>query len=136
MIDDAYSSEFDEHCKNPVIDLMLEQKYINSLGGTMRLGAYPCKLKENTLAHSIYKDLNISERHRHRYEFNNKYRENVEKHGLVISGTSPDDLLVEIVELEDHPFYIGVQFHPEFKSRPDCPHPVFKEFISASIKNK
>ena len=135
-IEDAYSSEFDEHCKNPVIDLMLEQKYINSLGGTMRLGAYPCTLKESTLAFNIYNQLNISERHRHRYEFNNKYRELVEQNGMIISGTSPDNLLVEIVELSNHPFYIGVQFHPEFKSRPDQPHPVFEKFIKASIENK
>lgn len=129
---DAYSSEFDEHTKNPVIDLMLDQKYINDLGGTMRLGAYPCTIKEKSLAHSIYNSDQISERHRHRYEFNNKYRKIVEDKGLLISGTSPDNLLVEIVELPDHPFYIGVQFHPEFKSQPDKPQPIFKSFINAA----
>lgn len=135
-LEDVFSSEFDENCKNPVIDLMLEQKYINSLGGTMRLGAYPCKLKDGSLAHKIYANTEISERHRHRYEFNNKYRTLIEEKGMLISGTSPDDLLVEIVEIPEHPFYIGVQFHPEFKSRPDLPHPIFCNFISAAISNK
>ena len=131
-IQDAYSSEFDENCKNPVIDLMIEQKYINSLGGTMRLGAYPCKIKSGTLAEKIYGTTEISERHRHRYEFNNKYREIVEQNGMKISGTSPDDLLVEIVEVSNHPFYIGVQFHPEFKSSPDQPQRIFKAFVEAA----
>ncbi len=131
-IPDAYSSEFDEHSKDPVIDLMLDQKYINALGGTMRLGAYPCTIKEGTLAYQIYQNTKISERHRHRYEFNNKYRELIQEKGMIISGTSPDDLLVEIIEIPDHPFFIGVQFHPEFKSRPDVPQPVFRDFISAA----
>jgi len=131
-IPEAYSSEFDEDCKDPVIDLMLEQKYINSIGGTMRLGAHPCVLKAGTLAKKCYNDDTISERHRHRYEFNNKYRNIIEENGMVISGTSPDGVLVEIVELKDHPFFIGVQFHPEFKSRPDQPHKVFTAFVEAA----
>lgn len=135
-ISDAYSSEFDEHCKNPIIDLMLDQKYISDLGGTMRLGAYPCKIKKESLAWEIYQSEMISERHRHRYEFNNKYRSKVEDKGMIISGTSPDDLLVEIVEVPNHPFYIGVQFHPEFKSSPDQAQPIFKSFIQAAKKSK
>ncbi|MDY6915412.1 MAG: CTP synthase [Candidatus Cloacimonadota bacterium] len=135
-LENAYSTEFDEACKNPVIDLMNDQRYIDMMGGSMRLGAFPCKLKENSIAASVYKKTNISERHRHRYEFNNDYREILEKNGMQISGTSPDDLLVEIVEIKDHPFYLAVQFHPEFKSRPDLPHPIFSEFIRASVKNR
>jgi len=128
-LEDAYSSEFDEECKNPVIDLMENQKYLEMLGGSMRLGAYACVLKEDSLVFQIYRKNEISERHRHRYEFNNKYREIIEKHGMRITGTSPDNLLVEIVEISSHPFYIAVQFHPEFKSRPDKPQPIFNEFI-------
>ena len=131
---DAYSSEFDEACKNPVINLMNDQKYIEMMGGTMRLGAYPCSIKENSLAYKIYDHNEISERHRHRYEFNNNYRNIIEENGMRISGISPDDLLVEIVELPSHPFYIGVQFHPEFKSRPDDPHPIFREFIKKAAE--
>ena len=131
---DAYSSEFNEKCKNPVINLMNDQKYIKMMGGTMRLGAYPCSLKTNSLAHDIYAQNEISERHRHRYEFNNEYRKTIEKNGMRISGISPDDLLVEIVELPSHPFFIGVQFHPEFKSRPDEPHPIFREFIKKAAE--
>ncbi len=135
-LEDAYSTEFKEDCKNPVIHLMEDQKYKKLVGGSMRLGAYKCKIKENTLAADIYKAKTISERHRHRYEFNNDYREIFEKNGMVISGTSPDGFLVEIIELPAHPFYIAVQFHPEFKSRPDLPHPIFKRFIYESYKNK
>jgi len=129
---DAYSSEFEEECKDPIIDLMLEQKYINSIGGTMRLGAHQCQIKDGTLAHNIYHTDLISERHRHRYEVNNKYRDTLIEHGMVISGTSPDEILVEIVELPSHPFYIGVQFHPEFKSRPDEPQKIFTAFVKAA----
>lgn len=125
----AYSSEFHEECQHPVIDLMEDQRYLEMMGGSMRLGAYPCRLKKNTLAHKIYGRKEISERHRHRYEFNNKYREIIEKNGMVISGISPDDFLVEIIEIPDHPFFIGVQFHPEFKSRPDKVQPIFRDFI-------
>ncbi|HOE92198.1 MAG TPA: CTP synthase, partial [Candidatus Cloacimonadota bacterium] len=133
-IEDAYSSEFDENCKNPIIDLMSDQKYINGLGGSMRLGAYPCILKPDSLAAKIYQKESISERHRHRYEFNNKYRSVIEEFGMKISGLSPDNLLVEAVEIKDHPFFIGVQFHPEFKSNPETPHPLFRHFIKAAKK--
>jgi len=135
-LSEAYSSEFNEACPIPVIDLMADQRYIEMLGGSMRLGAYDCKLKQGSLAKRIYGTDLISERHRHRYEFNNKYREVIKKNGMQISGTSPDDLLVEIVEIADHPFYIGVQFHPEFKSRPDSPQQIFMEFIRKSSENK
>ena len=111
-LEDANSSEFDEFCKNPVINLMEDQKYIDMMGGSMRLGAYPCKTKEGSLARKIYQKEIISERHRHRYEFNNAYREILEKNGLIISGTSPDDLLVEIIEIPAHPFFIAVKYHP------------------------
>jgi len=102
----------------------------------MRLGAYPCKLKDESLAQEVYGNSEISERHRHRYEFNNDYREAVEQNGMLISGVSPDDMLVEIVELPSHPFYMAVQFHPEFKSRPDQPHPIFRDFVKAAVENK
>jgi len=131
---DAYSSEFDESCKDPVIDLMTEQRYIDKIGGTMRLGAFPCKLKQGTLAAGIYGADEISERHRHRYEFNSRYRDLFVSKGMVVSGSYLNDLLVEIIEIPDHPFFIAVQFHPEFKSRPATPHPVFREFIKAAIE--
>jgi len=133
---DAHSSEFVENCKNPVIDLMPEQRDIDEKGGTMRLGLYPCKLKEGSVAKGIYGEDLIYERHRHRYEFNNEYREQLTSKGLILSGLSPSGRLVEIVELEDHPWYVGVQFHPEFKSRPNKAHPLFREFIKASLKNQ
>ena len=132
---DANSTEFDENSTCPVIDMMEEQKKINNMGGTMRLGAYPCKIKEGTLAYEAYKDTNISERHRHRYEVNNEYRDILTSAGAIISGTSPDDFLVEMIELENHPWFLGCQFHPEFKSRPNKAHPLFKSFIKAA-KNK
>jgi CTP synthase len=102
-------------------------------GGTMRLGAYPCDIKKDSLAYSAYEITSISERHRHRYEFNNAFKEKLEEKGLVISGTSPDGELVEMVEVKDHPWFLGCQFHPEFKSRPMNPHPLFREFIRASL---
>jgi len=135
-IENAHSTEFDDNCKNPIIDLMLEQKYINSMNGTFRLGAFPCKLKPDSQMAKIYEMENISERHRHKYEFNNKYRELIEEKGMHITGTSPNDLLVEIVEIPTHPFFIGVQFHPEFKSSPDRPHKIFMAFIEACKKVK
>jgi len=134
QLEDPYSSEFDEECKNPVIDLMDDQKYLEKMGGTMRLGAFPCKLNKDTLAFQIYRKKEISERHRHRYEFNNKYRKTVEEKGMKITGISPDDFLVEIIEIPDHPFYIAVQFHPEFKSRPDKPQPIFREFVKKAAE--
>ncbi|EKD38703.1 MAG: CTP synthetase, partial [uncultured bacterium] len=108
----------------------------SDLGGTLRLGAYPCVLKEETNAYHAYGVKEISERHRHRYEFNNDYRQQLEMAGLLISGTSPDNNLVEIVELKDHPWFLGCQFHPEFKSKPMKPHPLFRDFISAALAHK
>lgn len=134
--EDANSTEFDEFTKCPVIDMMEEQKKINNMGGTMRLGSYPCKIKEGTIAYEAYKDDMINERHRHRYEVNNEYREFLQDSDVVISGTSPDDFLVEMIELKDHPWFLGCQFHPEFKSRPNKPHPLFKSFIKAAKDNK
>ncbi|QAT60637.1 CTP synthase [Acidilutibacter cellobiosedens] len=131
----AHSSELDPNTPYPVIDLMPEQRNIDSLGGTMRLGAYPCKLVKSTKAMDAYGDELIYERHRHRYEFNNEFRDKMVENGLVISGTSPDGRLVEIVELKDHPWFVAVQFHPEFKSRPNKCHPLFRDFIKASKEN-
>ena len=133
---DANSAEFDEKTKNPVIHIMEEQKKVNKKGGTMRLGAYPCIIKEGTLANKVYGKKEISERHRHRYEFNNDYREKLEKAGLTVSGTSPDGNLVEIVEIKDHPYFIAGQFHPELKSRPNRPAPLFVGLVKACIENK
>ena len=133
-IEDANSSELDENCKNPVIHIMEDQKGIHKKGGTMRLGAYPCKIKPETLAYKIYRKDIISERHRHRYEYNNDYKDVLEKNGLICSGTSPDESLVEIVEIPSHKFFIAGQFHPEFKSRPDKPAPLFSAFIESTIK--
>ncbi|MCP4631544.1 MAG: CTP synthase [candidate division Zixibacteria bacterium] len=132
-IEDANSSEFETETPNKVIHLMEEQKNISSKGGTMRLGAYPCIVKPDTFAADAYSDTEISERHRHRYEFNNDYREKFEAEGLVLSGLSPDGNLVEMVELPSHPWFVGVQFHPELKSRPDKAHPLFREFVKACL---
>ena len=134
-IKDATSEEFDTDnlSKNLVVHFIPEQRNIRKKGGTMRLGSYPCLIKKDSLAEKIYQKLKIFERHRHRYEFNNKYREKFEKNGFIISGTSPDNNLVEIVEIKDHKFMIGSQFHPEFLSRPFCPHPLFKKFIKAIL---
>jgi len=133
-IADADSGEFNELCKNKVIDFMPGQSDDIDKGGTLRLGAYPCVLKNGTVIQSLYENDEISERHRHRYEFNNDYREAFTKNGLTLSGISPDGLLVETVELSDRPFYIGVQYHPEFKSRPNKPHPLFKGFVGAAFQ--
>ncbi|MFR5856295.1 MAG: CTP synthase [Bacilli bacterium] len=135
-ITDASSREFDELCPNPVIDLMADQKAIINKGGTLRLGNYKCDLKKGTLAFKDYKTDSIFERHRHRYEFNNNYKDIFEKNGLIFSGINPDTNLVEIIELENHPHFIACQFHPEFKSRPTKPHPLFDSFIKSSIANK
>ncbi|QDH21350.1 CTP synthase [Saccharibacillus brassicae] len=132
-MDGANSSEIDPATTFPVIDLLPEQKDIEDLGGTMRLGLYPCKLVDGSLAMQCYDDELVYERHRHRYEFNNAYREQIEAAGLVISGTSPDGRLVEIVELPNHPWFLAVQFHPEFTSRPNRPQPLFREFVKAAI---
>lgn len=135
-LQDATSEEINKNTKNPVIHIMQDQvKKIeqNNYGATMRLGAWPCVLKEGSLSHKAYGVSQINERHRHRYEFNNKYRDEFEKAGMVFSGVSPDNLLVEIIELPNHPFFVGVQFHPEFKSRPLNPHPLFLEFIKSLL---
>ena len=132
----ANSTEFDLESPHPLIALMEEQKAIRDKGGTMRLGAYPATLKEGSLAHQAYGEGEISERHRHRYEVNNDYREQLEAKGILFSGVSPDGKLVEICELPGHPWFLGCQFHPELKSRPQAPHPLFREFISASCKEK
>ena len=134
-IEDADSTEFSPNCSNPIIDLLPNQNLgSDDLGATMRLGTYPTKLVDNTVAKSIYKDEIIYERHRHRYEVNNKYREQLSKSGMVFSGLSPDNELIEIIELDDHPFFMGSQFHPEFKSRPGKPSPLFNHFIAAAKK--
>ena len=132
-ITDADSGEFDEQCRHKVIDFMPGQSEDIDKGGTLRLGAYPCEIAKDTTMERCYGASSISERHRHRYEFNNDYRAVLEEKGLTISGTSPDGRLVETVELTDRPFYVGVQFHPEFKSRPNRPHPLFKGFIGAAL---
>lgn len=131
---DAHSTEMEANTTNPVINLMEEQKKIKMMGGTMRLGSYPCDIKENTLAHQIYGQLNITERHRHRYEFNNDYLDVYEKAGMIASGKNPETGLVEIVELPQHPFFIGVQYHPELKSTVEEPAPLFIHFIAAAKK--
>ncbi|MBR4767402.1 MAG: CTP synthase, partial [Lachnospiraceae bacterium] len=133
---DANSTEFDELSGHPVIDLMPDQVHITDKGGTMRLGSCPCLLKEGSASMAAYQKDRIEERHRHRYEFNNAYREAFESNGLQLVGKSPDDRLVEIVEEKDHPWFVGVQFHPEFKSRPNHPHPLFREFCKAAMKKK
>ena len=131
-IKDANSAEFEENAPNPVIHIMEEQKGIDQKGGTMRLGSYPCRIKENTLARELYGEEIINERHRHRFEYNNDYKERLEEAGLICSGTSPDGKLVEIVEYKDHPYFIAGQFHPELKSRPNRPSPLFVGLVNAA----
>ncbi len=133
-IKDADSEEFNKETNNQVIHIMEEQKKINKKGGTMRLGAYPCVIKEGTLAHKLYGTTEISERHRHRFEYNNDYRESLEKAGLKVSGTSPDGLLVEMIEIPEHPYFIAGQFHPELKSRPNRPGPLFVGLVKSAKK--
>ena len=132
---DAHSTEMDEKTQHPVINMMEEQKKIKMKGGTMRLGAYPCEIKEGTLAHRIYDASLISERHRHRYEFNNDYQEQFEQAGMVMSGLNPETGLVEIIELPNHPFFVGVQYHPELKSTVESPAPLFVHFVAAAKKH-
>ena len=134
--EDANSTEFDRSTPHPVIDLLPEQRGIGEMGGTMRLGLYPCDFVEGTLAERSYKSASVEERHRHRYEFNNTYREILAEHGMVYSGLSPDGKLVEVAEFADHPFMIGSQFHPEFLSRPNRPHPLFAGFVQAVIRHQ
>ena len=132
----ANSSEFDPRTAHPVIDLMADQRGVREMGGTMRLGAYPCRILEGSMAHKAYGVLEVQERHRHRYEFNNAYRETLTARGLVLSGLSPDGRLVEIIEVRDHPWFVATQFHPEFNSRPHRPHPLFSAFIGAALRRK
>jgi len=135
-LENANSTEVDEATPHPVIHMMTEQRNVVRKGGTMRLGAYDCVLREGSLAHRLYGERKISERHRHRYEVNNEYRPLLSKHGLVLSGLSPDETLVEMIEITDHPFFLASQFHPEFKSRPSEAHPMFKGFIRAVLQHK
>ena len=129
----AHTSEVDPATPYPVIDLMPDQQHIDDKGGTMRLGAYPCRLTEGSRAYAAYGEALIMERHRHRYEFNNAYRALFESSGMRIGGVNPDRNLVEIVELPDHPWFVGVQYHPELRSRPNRPHPLFRDFVGAAL---
>ncbi len=133
-LENAHSSEFNKKTPYPVISLLEEQKKVKEKGATMRLGSYPCKLRKGTKSYSAYKKELIDERHRHRYEFNSKYKKLLEKHGMVLAGTSPNGKLGEIVEIIGHPWFVAVQFHPEFKSKPDKAHPLFRDFIRAAVK--
>jgi CTP synthase len=133
-LEGAHSTEFDENTPHPVIDIMSDQVEVEQKGGTMRLGVYPCKVTEGTLTYKAYDDEIIYERHRHRFEFNNAYRQKLSECGLVIGGTLPSGRLVEVIELKDHPWFVGTQFHPEFKSRPTKPHPLFRDFVAASLR--
>jgi len=132
-LEGAHSAELNPDTPHPIIDLLPEQKDVEDLGGTLRLGIFPCKVEEGTKAYEAYNDEVVYERHRHRYEFNNHYRQAMEAAGFIFSGTSPDGRLVEIIELKDHPWFVASQFHPEFKSRPNRPQPLFREFIKASL---
>jgi CTP synthase len=136
MLEGANSSEFDQSTAHRIIYKLRELRGIDELGGTMRLGAWTCKIQPDTLAHRIYGELEISERHRHRYEFNREYEAVLTGAGLRISGSTPDGTYVEMVELPDHPFFIGCQFHPEFKSKPLEPHPLFRSFIGAAYEQR
>jgi CTP synthase len=135
-LEDANTTEIDRNCRHPVVCMLDDQFDITHLGGTMRLGSYPCVLVEGSRAHQAYGSLLVNERHRHRYEFNNQYRQQFAAHGLLVSGTSPDGKLVEVIELADHPWFVAVQCHPEFKSKPTKPQPLFFGFIQASLKNR
>lgn len=135
-LDGAHSSEFDKDSAHPVIALLEEQKEVTDMGGTMRLGAMDCRLVAGSKSHAAYQNETINERHRHRYEFNNAYRDQLAAAGMTLAGTSPDGTLVEIVEIPDHPWFVAVQFHPEFKSKPLRSHPLFRDFIAAAIENK
>ena len=131
-LDESHSHEFNRETTDPVISLMDAQYNVTEMGGTMRLGAYPCRLQEGSFAREVYDATEVSERHRHRYEVNNEYREELGQSGMKFSGLSPDRGLVEIVELPDHPFFVATQFHPELRSRPMSPHPLFTAFVAAA----
>jgi CTP synthase len=133
---DAHTTEVEPNCPHPVVCLLDEQYHITSMGGTMRLGAYPCALLPDSRAHRAYGSLVINERHRHRYEFNNRYRQQFQERGLVFSGTSPNGQLVEAIELANHPWFLAVQCHPEFKSKPTRAHPLFRAFVQASMARR
>ena len=135
-LENANSTEFDATTQHPVVCLMEEQKELTTKGGTMRLGAYPCKLSKDSFSYEAYGRETVHERHRHRFEFNNKYREHLESAGMRIGGVNPENDLVEIIEISNHPWFVGVQFHPEFKSKPNAAHPLFKSFIKATLKHK
>jgi CTP synthase len=135
-IPNTNSSEFEPECENPVIALMRSQEGIHDVGGTMRLGAYPCKLRPGSRVAQIYAALEVSERHRHRYEVSNAYRDVLAEFGMRCSGLSPDGSLVEMIELPDHPWFVGCQFHPELKSRPTRPHPLFAGFVGAARQHQ
>jgi CTP synthase len=132
-LEGAHSTEFDKNAPHPVICLLDEQKKITQKGGTMRLGAQPTRLEPDSVAATCYGKTNISERHRHRYEFNNVYRQQFAAHGMRFSGTSPDGSLVEVIELPEHPWFVAVQYHPEFKSKPTAPQPLFAGFVGAAV---
>ncbi|MBI3872035.1 MAG: CTP synthase [candidate division Zixibacteria bacterium] len=133
-LENAQSTEFNREAPHPVITLLSEQREVTNMGGTMRLGAYPCVIKEGTKSHQAYGTTQISERHRHRYEFNNQYRDLILQAGMIAAGLSPDGTLVEIIEVPDHPWFVAVQFHPELKSRPTDPHPLYRDFVAAAVK--
>jgi CTP synthase len=133
-LEDANSTEFDRSTTHPVIDLMLEQRSITDMGGTMRLGLYPCSIQPKTRAAEVYKEKTVEERHRHRWEFNNTYKQQFEAAGMIFSGMSPDGVLVEIAEIKDHPYMVGSQFHPEFLSRPMRPHPLFLGLLQSAAE--
>ena len=135
-LEDANSREFNAETQHPVIDIMEDQKDLTTKGNNMRLGACPCKLSSDSFSYDAYGEETIEERHRHRYEFNNTYREKLEAAGLRIAGVNPERNLVEIVEIPNHPWFVGVQFHPEFKSKPNAAHPLFSNFIAAALKYK
>ena len=136
QLPETNSSEFKADCENPVISLMNSQRDVENLGGTMRLGAYPCRLRPGSRVAQIYGADQVSERHRHRYEVNNSYRDLLAEYGLRCTGLSPDGSLVEMVELPEHPWFVGCQFHPELRSRPTRPHPLFASFIKASLEHR
>jgi CTP synthase len=133
-LDGAQSVEFNREAAHPVISLMSEQREVTNMGGTMRLGAYPCVLTEGSKSHRAYGKSQISERHRHRYEFNNNYSGQIFSQGMIAAGMSPDGGLVEMVEIPSHHWFVGVQFHPELKSRPTAPHPLFRDFVGAAVR--
>jgi CTP synthase len=133
---EAHTTEIEKDTPFPVIDIMESQKKVENLGGTMRLGAYDCVLDPDSISHSLYNKDMVSERHRHRYEFNNDYREKFEKAGMRLAGINPEEDLVEIIELKDHPWFVGVQFHPEYKSYVKTPHPLFVGFVKAAMEYK